>query len=421
MKVLWITNIKFPAVCRALGEKEPVIGGWMYSLSSELVKEPTIQLAVATVYSGSEIKEIKAGNITFYLVPSKKDYLHYDRKLEQHWLKIKDLFAPDLVHIHGTETPYGLAYLKACGNSGVLISIQGLLSVISKYYYANISAKEILRNITIRDIIKFDNIFQQKNKFQRRGKFEIQSIKQSMNFIGRTSWDKSHVLAVNANANYFFCNETIRPIFYNNKWEYEKCKKHTIFISQSLYPIKGLHQVLKAMPLILNKFPNARIVVSGYNITNKSDIKSKIRLSGYGKYILSLIKKHNLKNHVEFIGECDEKRMLEQYLKANVFVCPSSIENSPNSLAEAQLLGVPVVAAYVGGIPDMITHKLNGYLYRFEEIEMLAEFVCEIFEKGENSELSENEQLIANNRHSNELNNKQLSDIYKSIISCNFN
>ncbi len=417
MKVLWITNIKFPEVCKALGEKEPVIGGWMYSLSSELAKETSVKLAVATVYNGNVIKIIETNNITFYLIPSKKDYQHYDKNLEHQWLKIKELYMPDLVHIHGTETPYGLAYLKACGNNGVIISIQGLLSVISKYYYANINARDIIKNITFRDIIRFDNIFQQKRRFQKRGKFEVDSIKLCNNFIGRTYWDKSHVFALNANANYFFCNETLRPVFYNNKWEYENCNKHTIFISQSVYPIKGLHQVLKAMPLILNKFPNTRIVVSGYDITNQFDIKSKIRLSGYGKYILSLINKYNLSNKIEFIGECDENKMLGQYLKANVYVCPSSIENSPNSLAEAQLLGVPVVAAFVGGIPDMVKDGETGFLYRFEEIELLAEKICDVFRIENYSDLSENERAIAQARHNPDSIKNDIMNIYKNVVN----
>lgn len=64
--------------------------------------------------------------------------------------------------------------------------------------------------------------------------------------------------------------------------------------------------------------------------------------------------------------------MKQEYLNANVFICPSSLENSPNSLGEAQILGTPCLASYVGGIPDMMFGN-EGYLYRFEEIEMLAE------------------------------------------------
>ena len=54
---------------------------------------------------------------------------------------------------------------------------------------------------------------------------------------------------------------------------------------------------------------------------------------------------------------------------------PSSIENSPNSLGEAQLLGVPCIASDVGGVTDMIPNKECGIIYRFEEVELLAKHI----------------------------------------------
>lgn len=64
--------------------------------------------------------------------------------------------------------------------------------------------------------------------------------------------------------------------------------------------------------------------------------------------------------------------MVKRYLLSNVFICPSTIENSPNSLCEAQLLGVPHIASYVGGTADLMKGN-EECLYRFEETEMLAE------------------------------------------------
>ena len=70
--------------------------------------------------------------------------------------------------------------------------------------------------------------------------------------------------------------------------------------------------------------------------------------------------------------------MKHEYLQSNLFICPSSIENSPNSLGEAQILGVPCLASYVGGVPDMMKGNEDN-LYRFEEVDMLAEKVCRVF------------------------------------------
>ncbi len=50
------------------------------------------------------------------------------------------------------------------------------------------------------------------------------------------------------------------------------------------------------------------------------------------------------------------------YNSADIFVAPSLQDNLPNTVMEAMACGVPTVAFNIGGIPDMIEHKINGYL-----------------------------------------------------------
>ena len=232
------------------------------------------------------------------------------------------------------------------------------------------------------------------------------------NIIGRTSWDKAHAWAINSKAKYYFNNETLRPEFYDgSKWDYDKCDKHTIFLSQAGYPLKGLHQVLRAMPLILRHYPDTKIRVAGADITKYSTWRDKLRISGYGKLIRHMIHQLHLDNHIEFLGPLNAEQMKQVYLNCNVFVCPSSIENSPNSLGEAQLLGVPHVASFVGGVADMMVGNEEN-LYRFEEVEMLANKICDIF-------YNDNKQVdmsaVALQRHNPQYNTKHLLDIYRQI------
>ena len=90
------------------------------------------------------------------------------------------------------------------------------------------------------------------------------------------------------------------------------------------------------------------------------------------------IKKYHLQNKVIFTGPLNESKMRQRYLDAHVFVSPSLIENSPNSLGEAMILGVPSISSYVGGVPDMIKDKKEGFLYQHDAPYMLA-YICEIF------------------------------------------
>jgi glycosyltransferase involved in cell wall biosynthesis len=119
---------------------------------------------------------------------------------------------------------------------------------------------------------------------------------------------------------------------------------------------------------------------------------------------------------IVFTGLLSEEEMCKRYLNSNVFVCPSSIENSPNSVGEAQLLGVPCVASYVGGVPDMVKNEETGLLYRFDEAEMLAKAVCRIFEDAELANtISQKGKEAAFMRHSQIRNAENLNSIYKAI------
>ena len=416
MKVLWITNILFPEAEQLLtgnGELK-ASGGWMLGAADALLLRSDIKLTVATVSTKvKSLTRLDGNRITYYVLPMGRGNQRINPEYESLWKQVNSEVRPDIVHIHGTEFSHGHAYMRACGSDNVVVvSIQGMISSIYKYYYYGMSKFDIFRNLTLRDIVK-GSIFSEKRRFKKRSEYEIEMLRMAHHVIGRTSWDMAHVWTINPEAEYHFCNETLRPEFYDGSmWSYEKCDKHTIFLSQAGYPIKGLHQLLKAMPLILSHYPDTTIRVAGGDITKCDSFKDWLHFSGYGRYIKSLIHRLHLTGKVRFIGNKNAEEMKREYLASNVFVCPSTIENSPNSLGEAQILGVPCVASYVGGIPDMMKGNEEN-LYRFEEVEMLAEKVCRIFDvKGQLMNMSS----MAYIRHNQKNNSDTLFTIYQSIF-----
>jgi len=242
-----------------LGLSVPVVGGWMYGLAAQIAALPEIRLAVATIYLGKEVKTYDIDGIYYYLLPV-KSRTTYQKELEPLWHKVCGEFKPDIVHIHGTEFSHGLACMRACSDLNYIISVQGLVSIISKYYFAGISLKEILGHVTFRDLIRGDTIFQVKRKFKKRGMLEKECIQRTRHVIGRTSWDYSHVNVINSAVNYHFCNESLRDGFYTaHKWDISQKADWTIFCSQAGYPIKGLHQVLEAVALLKKDFPKLQV------------------------------------------------------------------------------------------------------------------------------------------------------------------
>ena len=416
MKVLWITNILFPEAEQLLtgsGELK-ASGGWMLGAANALLQKEGIKLYVASVSNKvSSLVKLEGKKIIYYVLPLGKGNLRVNLQYVPYWKQVQQEAQPDVVHIHGTEFSHGHAYMKACSCDNVVISIQGLTSAYAPYYYSGLSRLDIYKNLTFRDVVRGSLLRGQKD-FVRRGEFEKDMIRMAKHIIGRTSWDRARTWAINPDAAYHFCNETLRSDFYDGSvWDYNHCTKHSIFLSQAGYPIKGLHQVLKAMPIILRHYPDTKIRIAGGDITKSRTWSEKLRLSGYGLYIKRLIKQFHLEDKVLFTGNLNGEEMKQEYLRSNVFVCPSTIENSPNSLGEAQILGVPCVASYVGGIADMMKGNEDN-LYRFEEIEMLAEKVCRVFANMEKQVDMRKEAAI---RHHAVLNGDKLFAIYKVMIS----
>lgn len=409
MNILWITNIALPPVCEAMGIPVPAIGGWMYSSLKRLKEASDNKFAVATVWNGGKLVKKEIDDVVYYLLPTRgKDSTVYNSDLESFWNEIKDDFKPDVTHIHGTEFPMGLAYVRKCGTDGVVTSIQGLISVISRYYTAGMDSRSLRQSLTFRDIVKRDSISRQQKAFVRRGKYEIELIGSVKDVIGRTDWDRAHVKAINPDVRYHFCGETLRDSFYQHKWNYSGCEPYSIFVSQAGYPIKGLHILLKALPLVIREFPETKVYCAGDNIFDKP----WFRISGYGKYVKKIISDNSLENRIIFTGSLDEKKMCERYLKSNLFVCPSAIENSPNSLGEAQLLRMPHLASFVGGVPE-IAGMNHDVLYRFEEYEMLAGKICDVFSAGDKYVVPEADL----SRYDGVNNCEDLLKIYEDIFS----
>ena len=86
----------------------------------------------------------------------------------------------------------------------------------------------------------------------------------------------------------------------------------------------------------------------------------------------------------------DEQRIVDVYNAVDVFVLPSLSENLPNTIMEAMACGVPCVGFRVGGIPEEIDHKKNGYVAEYRNAEDLARGIRWILTEADTERLSQN-------------------------------
>ena len=105
-------------------------------------------------------------------------------------------------------------------------------------------------------------------------------------------------------------------------------------------------------------------------------------------------------------------------MSSRAFYQYSIIENSPNSLAEAQVMGVPTVASNVGGTASYTEDGVSGLLFEVDNIEECAGKISRIFEEEELClTLSANGKKLAEERHDVKINTEKLVSIYREITS----
>lgn len=419
MRVLWICNIMLPVIAKQLGMPYSNKEGWLSGLAERILDEKNSNITLGVCFP-SEVKlSGKLDERDLYFESFFEDTVHeetYDAGLEEQMAQIISRFQPDLIHLFGTEYGHTLAALKAFGNSKKsLVGIQGVCHVCAECYLQGIPTK-VAKRTTFRDFVKKDNLIKQQQKMEQRGEREKQALLLAGNVTGRTAFDREAVEKINNNACYYHMNETMRSVFYEGEWQLESCDAHSVFVSQGNYPIKGLHYMLRAMALLVKKYPDAHLYVAGDNITRADSLLGRLKVSSYGKYIQDLIKDNQLESHVTFLGPLDAAGMRERFLRSHVFVSASTIENSPNSVGEAMLFGVPVVSSEVGGVPDMLTNGVEGLLYPTEDADALAGAISCVFEKPELArQMSKAARERARITHDANTNYARLLEIYHDI------
>lgn len=421
MRVLWICNRSIPVVAKhlniACGNKE----GWLAGLSEKLLSENIEGLELGVCFPLNDRPALKTEcKVTAYTFS--EDCVHfekYDEALEDRFSEIFEDFKPDVIHIFGTEMSHTLAACRACKTpERILIGIQGLCSVYAEHYF-DLLPQKILTENTLRDFLKKDNLKAQKEKFEERGRHETEALGIAGNVTGRTDWDRFYAGEFAPKAEYFFMNETLRSNFYEGEWDFDRCEKYSIFVSQGDYPIKGLHALLEAFPKVLEKYPEAKIYVSGNKINGEDSFKKKVLIGRYGRYNNELIKKGGFSEKIVFLGSLDASEMKERYLKSNVFVSPSMMENSPNSVGEAMLLGMPVVSSDVGGVRNLLNDE-EGFIYAPKDTDALGNAICEAFSiNGTDKQKKMGEAASAHARitHDPDANYARLLEIYREIAN----
>lgn len=143
-------------------------------------------------------------------------------------------------------------------------------------------------------------------------------------------------------------------------------------------PAKKIHELV--ILNIGNIFPDKgqdKVIKAYGKIEDNKDIKIKlIGANVHEAYFQKLkqeIRKLKLENNIFFMGELPRSEVLEEISKSDIVIISSSYEGFSLVLLEALSNKKPVISTKVGVIPEIIVDGVNGLLYNFNDIDMLAD------------------------------------------------
>lgn len=415
MKVLWLTNTPCGA-SDYLGIKYPA-GGWMSSLEDRIKKIPDMNLAVCFFYNNVQDFKFIHESVTYY--PIKDNYSTLSSKIifklliklyDTNLLAIKKVikdFKPDIIQLFGTES--GLGEIIKETNIPVIVHIQGMINpYLSAWFPKGISQNTINSHSSILDILLRRGFAGYYRLFKKMAVREEQIIKSANYFFGRTDWDRRTVKIYNSRCKYFHCEELLRPVFFEQQWQPNQSSTMRLITTINPNIYKGIEIILETAAIL----------------KKKTALKFEWVIVGVSKHsqLISLfekIKKTTFEeNSILLKGRKTGDDVIAELLKANIFIHPSHIDNSPNSVCEAMMLGMPVIAGNVGGVSSLIQHNVSGILFNSHDPFELAGIILEKAGRPlQLKELGDSARRLALTRHNADSIVSNILATYKKILS----
>jgi len=138
-----------------------------------------------------------------------------------------------------------------------------------------------------------------------------------------------------------------------------------ILVSRSLEPLYNIECALRAFEIVQKRHPQAELTVLGEGSQRR--------------YLKRLASELRLLN-VRFVGRVERNDIAAYYDEADIFLNTSSIDNMPVSIIEAFAAGLPIVTTDAGGIPHLVSDRVNGHLLKINDHDAIANRLIELVE-----------------------------------------
>lgn len=415
MKILWF-EVTVPGRYKGDGA---VLGGWQDSLERIVRTIPKIDLVIAFEDS-SHHGRMEVDGVEY--IPIEIEYTSKEKKQASHsWtinaeklipamVKIVQEEKPDLIHVFGTEWPFGL--IAEYIHIPVVIHIQGSIAPFNNALYPpRYSFFDVLKDTGWRHPRKMKEVWDNYKKEISREQVEKRVWMSVKNYMGRTEWDEGLSSVMHPGRRYFHVEEALRTKFMTgeNVWKGMPEKKVKLLSTGCISFRKGPDMMLKTAHILKSLGVNFEWNVAGFI---PPDIRQIVE------------RKENLsfdECNIKFYGFVSEDTVFAMLSETTIFVHTAYAENSPNSICEAQCMGVPVVATNVGGVSSLLRDRVDGVLVPANDPWMMAYQIFSLTSDMERlTEYSRESRKRALERHDDNNIKKQLLDCYEELIDDKF-
>lgn len=176
---------------------------------------------------------------------------------------------------------------------------------------------------------------------------------------------------------------------------------------------KGFEYLVRAMPLVLAKFPQAKLVILGKGPEEEN--------------LKKIAEKLNLKmdENLFFLGTFGPDKMPSIYASSDIVISPSITniatgekEGQGNVVLEARASGTPVIASRSGGLVDTVDGKTNGLLFKEKDYKELARKIIYILSDNKiKRKLAENGLRYVRENFPWKKTSLRFNELYESVIS----
>ena len=411
MKVLWF-EISTPSRYKDDGR---VVGGWQDALEYIVkdCREIELYIAFETEEPDAKVKVIEG--VTY--IPMVTHYSFVERKL-RNWTwkvnedKVIDLgrkvieeYKPDIIHVFGNEWPFGL--LAQYTDIPLVIHIQGsIIPYNNALYPPKYNGYTFVRaagwNLR-KDWHRLFGYYKDKSRLT----MEEKTWKCVKHYMGRTSWDKALVNTLTKGSTYHHVEEALRPTFLENKkfWSCPNGGKLRLLSTGCSSFWKGIDVMLKTAHVLKEAGVDFEWNVAGGLSNELKEIVEKKEGLRYAD------------NNINILGFCTPEQLIDMMCNSTMYVHTAYIENSPNSICEAQLVGMPIVSTMVGGISTLVRNGEEGDLLPANDPWQIANSIIELSKDNERMmRYSKNSRKHALERHNPENIMNQLLKCYKDLV-----